>query len=77
MGENFRIPHRQIETVSAYPVHRGDRSNVLNIFPMQSPPKKRLEQVKDQIWLKHYSYRIENSYVQWIGRYILFHKQRS
>jgi site-specific recombinase XerD len=48
----------------------------LNILPMQNPPKKLLEQVKDQIRLKHYSYRTEDSYVQWIRRYILFHNKR-
>jgi integron integrase len=42
---------------------------------MQNPPKKLLEQVKDQIRLKHYSYRTEDSYVQWIRRYILFHNK--
>jgi integron integrase len=48
----------------------------LNILPMQNPPKKLLEQVKDQIRLKHYSYRTEETYTQWIRRYILFHNKR-
>ena len=43
---------------------------------MEKPPKKLLEQVKDQIRLKHYSYRTEDTYVQWIRRYILFHNKR-
>jgi site-specific recombinase XerD len=43
---------------------------------MQNPPKKLLEQVKDQIRLKHYSYRTEETYTQWIRRYILFHNKR-
>jgi hypothetical protein len=49
----------------------------LNILPIQNPPKNLLEQIKDQIWLKHYSHRTENSYVQCIRRYILSHSQRS
>jgi hypothetical protein len=43
---------------------------------MQNPPKKLLDQVRDVIRLKHYSYRIEETYVQWIVRYILFHNKR-
>jgi hypothetical protein len=43
---------------------------------MQSPPKKLLDQVRDAIRLKHYAYRTEETYVQWIRRYILFHKKR-
>ncbi|MEO0377195.1 MAG: integron integrase, partial [Cyanobacteria bacterium P01_A01_bin.17] len=45
---------------------------------MQSEPrpKKLLEQVRDVIRMKHYSYRTEQTYVQWIRRYILFHNKR-
>jgi site-specific recombinase XerD len=43
---------------------------------MQTPPKKLLDQVRDVIRLKHYSYRTEETYVQWIVRYILFHNKR-
>jgi site-specific recombinase XerD len=42
----------------------------------QHPPKKLLDQVRDAIRLKHYSYRTEEAYVQWIRRYILFHNKR-
>jgi Phage integrase, N-terminal SAM-like domain len=37
---------------------------------MQPPPKKLLDQVRDAIGVKHYSYRTEETYVQWIRRYI-------
>jgi integron integrase len=43
---------------------------------MEAPPKKLLDQVRDVIRLKHYSYRTEQTYVQWIRRYILFHNKR-
>jgi Phage integrase, N-terminal SAM-like domain len=43
---------------------------------MQNPPKKLLEQVRDVIRLNQYSYRTEETYVQWIVRYILFHNKR-
>ncbi|NEP18708.1 MAG: hypothetical protein F6J97_17715 [Leptolyngbya sp. SIO4C1] len=39
-------------------------------------PKKLLDQVRDAVRLKHYSYRTEQTYVQWIRRYILFHDKR-
>ena len=39
-------------------------------------PKKLLDQVRDAVRLKHYSYRTEQTYVQWIRRYILFHGKR-
>ncbi len=43
---------------------------------MQKPPKKLLDRVREAIRLKHYSYRTEKTYVQWIRRYILFHNKR-
>jgi hypothetical protein len=46
---------------------------LLNIRPIQNPPKKRLGQVKEPIGLKHYAHRTEKSYIQQIRRYILFH----
>jgi integron integrase len=39
-------------------------------------PKKLLDQVRDAIRLKHYSYRTEQAYVGWIKRYVLFHGVR-
>ncbi|MCD6441670.1 MAG: phage integrase N-terminal SAM-like domain-containing protein, partial [Candidatus Marinimicrobia bacterium] len=35
-----------------------------------------LDQLREQIRLKHYSYRTEQAYVQWAKRYILFHNKR-
>ena len=43
---------------------------------MEKPPKKRLEQVRDVIRLKHYSYQTEKSYINWIRRFILFHNKK-
>ena len=40
---------------------------------MQSKPRTLLEAVRDAIRIKHYSYRTEKSYVNWIKRYIRFH----
>ena len=44
--------------------------------PIEPKPRKLLDQVRDVIRLKHYSYRTEKSYVDWIRRYILFHNKR-
>ena len=38
--------------------------------------KKLLDQVRDKIRLKHYSYKTEKAYVHWIRRFILFHDKR-
>ena len=43
---------------------------------MESRPRKLLDQVRDTIRLKHYSYRTEQAYIGWIRRYILFHDKR-
>ncbi len=37
---------------------------------------KLLDQVRSVIRTKHYSYRTEQNYVQWIRRFILFNKKR-
>jgi len=38
--------------------------------------KKLMEQVSDALRTKHYSYRTEQTYMDWIKRYILFHNKR-
>lgn len=46
---------------------------------LTNPPKtkpKLLDQVRAIIRAKHYSYRTEESYVNWIKRYIIFHNKR-
>ena len=35
-----------------------------------------LEQVQEQLRLKHYSIKTEKSYISWIKRYILFHDKK-
>ncbi|MGF1602931.1 MAG: phage integrase N-terminal SAM-like domain-containing protein [Thermosynechococcaceae cyanobacterium] len=43
---------------------------------MVERPKKILEQLRDVIRLKHYSYRTEQTYVDWAYRFIVFHDKR-
>jgi integron integrase len=40
------------------------------------PAVKLLDQVREQLRLKHYSYRTEETYLHWIKRYILFQNKR-
>ena len=40
------------------------------------PSHRLLDRVRNQIRVKHYSYRTEKSYVEWIGRFILFHNKQ-
>jgi len=39
-------------------------------------PKKLLDEMRDAIRLKHYSYRTEETYLDWARRFILFHNKR-
>ncbi|RME11273.1 MAG: integron integrase [Ardenticatenia bacterium] len=43
--------------------------------PSQRSPKL-LDRVRQVLRRKHYSYRTEQAYIQWIKRYILFHNKR-
>ncbi len=43
---------------------------------MVEQPKKILDQLRDVLRLKHYSYRTEQSYVDWTYRFIVFHNKR-
>lgn len=35
-----------------------------------------LDQVRDKLRLKHYSYRTEQSYIAWMKRFIFFHNKQ-
>jgi integron integrase len=39
-------------------------------------PPRLLDQLREQIRLRHYSYRTEQAYVQWVRRYVVFHGKR-
>jgi integron integrase len=43
---------------------------------MAEPPKKLLDQLRDVLRIKHYSYRTEQTYVDWVHRFIVFHNKR-
>ena len=43
---------------------------------LTSRPQELLGQVRYALRMRHYSYETEKAYVDWIRRYILFHKKR-
>ena len=44
--------------------------------PVPPKPAKLLERMREALWLHHYAYRTEQSYLDWARRYILFHGKR-
>ena len=40
------------------------------------PPPRLLDQVRERLRVKHYSLRTEESYLQWIRRFIFFHGKK-
>lgn len=51
------------------PPNNSDKSTTIN-------PPKLLDQVRNKLRVKHYSIRTEQSYTDWIKRFILFHGKR-
>jgi hypothetical protein len=43
---------------------------------IDSKKPKLLDQVRQVIWVKHYSSRNEESYINWIKRFIFFHNKK-
>jgi site-specific recombinase XerD len=43
--------------------------------PIENKPRL-MDQVRDKLRFKHYSYRTEQSYIAWIKRFIFFHDKR-
>ena len=43
---------------------------------MTQQPPRLLDRVRERIRYKHYSLRTEESYVQWVRRFVLFHGKR-
>ncbi len=69
-------PHhtRRLPTVNVSGLHTC--CIYYSIHMLQSQPPKLLDQVRQTLRFKHYSYRTEQSYLQWIKRFILFHHKR-
>jgi hypothetical protein len=50
--------------------------NDISIKPQPAQPPKLLDRLRHVLRAKHYSYRIEQAYVAWVRRFILFHGKR-
>jgi len=49
------------------------------LIPTRSPARpepKLLDQIRGRLRVKHYSIRTEQSYVDWVRRFVLFHGKR-
>ena len=67
-----------MENAKIYPLNRnGIEGSVAVVNAPATPPKpKLLDQVRQAIRTRHYSYRTEKAYVHWIKRFIFFHNKR-
>ncbi len=46
-------------------------------LPVSPPSKRLLDQLYNQIRIKHYPSRTEEAYAYWVREFILFHKAKS
>ena len=51
-------------------------NSTLSKTPENGQGKKLLDQMRDTLRVKHYSYRTEDTYIEWVRRFILFHGKR-
>src|SRR5438309_8077180 len=56
--------------------NRASQGAVLISSLSSAPKPKLLDQVRQAIRTRHYSYRTEKAYVHWIKRYFFFHNKR-
>jgi hypothetical protein len=75
LGGKFQYNQPSYEKRAMSKLYLHLATHIYSMQPSQ-PPKKLLDQVREAIRLKHYSYRTKKTYVQWIRRYILFHDKR-
>ena len=66
-----------MESAKVYPLNRNrlERSPLVSAS-ITEPRPKLLDQVRQAIRTRHYSYRTEKAYVHWIKRFIFFHNKR-
>jgi hypothetical protein len=66
-----------MESAKIYPLNRNRFEGSATINAPALPPKpKLLDQVRQAIRTRHYSYMTEKAYVGWIKRFIFFHNKR-
>jgi integron integrase len=66
-----------MESAKIYPLNRNQFERSPKASAPVTPPKpKLLDQVRQAIRMRHYSYMTEKAYVGWIKRFIFFHNKR-
>src|SRR5215467_9439360 len=66
-----------MERAKIYPLNRNRFKGNATVSTPASPPKpKLLDQVRQAIRSRHYSYMTEKAYVGWVKRFIFFHNKR-
>jgi integron integrase len=66
-----------MESAKLYLLNRNSFESNAAVSPPASPPRpKLLDQVRQAIRTRHYSYMTEKAYVGWIKRFIFFHNKR-
>lgn len=66
-----------MESAKVYPLNRKRFERSTAVSAPATPPKpKLLDQVRQAIRTRHYSYMTEKAYVGWIKRFIFFHNKR-
>ena len=66
----------RVVPVSGIAFARGAPLRAGALAPVVQAKPKLLDQVRDAIRTRHYSYRTEEAYAGWIKRFILFHHKR-
>ena len=56
--------------------NQDGQASITPLSPSAAPKPKLLDQVREAIRTRHYSYRTEKAYVHWIKRFIFFHNKR-
>jgi len=66
-----------VSVCNYYTTAKLGRQSLVTKCRMGEPAKPRLlDQVRESLRVRHYSYRTEEQYLAWIRRYILFHHKR-
>jgi integron integrase len=66
-----------MESAKVYPLNRNRFEGSAAVNAPAKPSKPRLlDQVREAIRTRHYSYRTEKAYVHWMKRFIFFHDKR-
>ncbi|MBI4528653.1 MAG: integron integrase, partial [Deltaproteobacteria bacterium] len=72
--DNFDV--NSLSTQGLQTINRSASQPVAGTPPASAPRPRLLDQVRDAIRTRHYSYRTEKAYTHWIKRFIFFHDKR-